>query len=256
MTSPASLAAAARPERQSSDPNRLLVAWQNPQTRQITLVGLLEHAAGRYYFRYLRRALSTEGFRPFLGFDDLRRRYVSEHLFPLFRQRIMDHHRPDFGRYLDTLGLDDDSSPLAVLGRSGGSRPGDSIFLLREPNVADDGTTWATFFVHGVRHQQGAADRIAQLRPGDHLRVRREPDNPVNRLAVLVTAEDEQALGWVPDVLADYVQHTLSMGTPKVRVRQVNAPDTPPNLRLLVELSGQLPPGYSPFGVVADEALA
>jgi hypothetical protein len=71
------------------DPHRLLVAWQNPNTRRITLVGVLEHSAGRYCFRYLRAALDTQGFRPFPGFDNLRRRYESEQLFPLFRQRLM-----------------------------------------------------------------------------------------------------------------------------------------------------------------------
>ncbi|MGH3995870.1 MAG: HIRAN domain-containing protein [Pseudonocardiaceae bacterium] len=255
MSSSASLAPA-HPEPQVSDPRRLLVAWQNPDTRRIALVGVLERGAGRYCFRYLRAALDTPGFRPFLGFDDLRRRYESEQLFPLFRQRIMDHDRPDFDRYLDTLGLGENSSPLAVLGRSGGKRAGDSIFLLREPEVFSDGITRAMFFVHGVRYQQGAAARIGQLRPGDQLHLRPEPDNEFNARAVLVTIYDDQAIGWVPDLLTDYVQHALSMGTPAVRVSKVNGEDTPPNLRLLVELSGQLPIGYRPFDPLADQDLA
>lgn len=255
MSNSASLAPA-RPEPLVSDPHRLLVAWQNPDTRRIALVGILEHSAGRYCFRYLQAALDTQAFRPFLGFDDLRRRYESEQLFPLFRQRLMDHDRPDFDRYLDTLGLGESSSPLAVLGRSGGSRVGDSIFLLREPEVFGDGATQAMFFVHGVRHQQGAAARIGQLRPGDYLHLRLEPGKKFNALAVLVTADDDQVLGWVPDLLADYVQHALSMGTPTVRVSKVNDEHTPPNLRLLVELSGQLPVGYRPFGALVDQVLA
>jgi HIRAN domain len=255
VSNSASLAPAC-PEPQVSDPHRLLVAWQNPETRRIALVGILEQGVGCYCFRYLRAALDTPGFRPFLGFDDLHRRYESEQLFPLFRQRLMDHDRPDFHQYLDTLGLGESSSPLAVLGRSGGSRAGDSIFLLREPEVFSDGTTRVMCFVHGVRHQHGAAARIGQLRPGDHLHLRPEPDNEFNPRAVLVTADDDQVLGWVPDLLADYVQHALSMDTPAVRVSKVNGTDTPPNLRLLVKLSGLLPPGYHPFATLADQTLA
>jgi HIRAN domain len=255
MSNSASLAPA-RLEPLAGDPHRLLVAWQNPDTRRIALVGVLEHSAGRYCFRYLQAALDTQGFRPFLGFDDLRRRYESEQLFPLFRQRLMDHDRPDFDRYLDTLGLGESSSPLAVLGRSGGSRVGDSIFLLREPEVFSDGATQAMFFVHGVRHQQGAAARIGQLRPGDHLHLHPEPDNKFNRRAVLVTTDGDQVLGWVPDLLADYVQQALSMGTPAVRVSRVNDEHTPLNLRLLVELSGRLPVGHRPFDALVDQALA
>ena len=93
-----------------------------------------------------------------------------------------------------------------------------------------------------------------KLRPGDQLHLRPESDNDFNALAVLVTAYDDQALGWVPDLLADYVQHALSMSAPAVRVSKVNGEDTPPNLRLLVEFSGQLPVGYRPFGPLADQA--
>ncbi|HEX3785438.1 MAG TPA: HIRAN domain-containing protein [Pseudonocardiaceae bacterium] len=200
-----------------------------------------------YSFDYLKRALTVKDFRPFLGFDDLRRHYVSARLFPLFRQRIVAQDRPDFQEYLETLGLDDGASPLAVLSRSGGSRPGDSIYLLREPDVAQDGTTRAMFFVHGLRYQDGALTRVARLQPGEKLSVRPEPDNPVNKRAVLVTTDDEQVLGWVPDVLVEYVQHILIVAPPVVDVRQVNGDDAPPNLRLLVELSGHVSVDYAPF---------
>jgi hypothetical protein len=103
------------------------------------------------------------------------------------------------------------------------------------------------FFVHGLRHQDGAMARIGDLHPGQELSVKPEPHNPVNQRAVLVTTTDEQVLGWVPDVLAEYVQHILRVAPPVVRVHQVNGDDTPPNLRLLVELSGHVPAGYSPF---------
>lgn len=237
-------------------PQRLLVAWQHPHTRVISPVGVLTHESDHYTFAYLTAALDTAEFRPFLGFEDLHRRYSSELLFPLFRQRLMDHNRPDFHHYLDLLGLPEDASSLTVLGRSGGRRAGDSIFLIREPDVATDGTTHAIFFVYGARHIDGADARISSLRNGDYLWLRREPTNPANPLAVLVDSQDEQPLGWVPDLLTDYVQHVLATEPPELRVRQANGPDTPPNLRLLGELTGSIPAGHRPFEGPGWETLA
>ncbi len=67
---------------------RLVVAWQNPEDRRIVPVGMLEHGPDGYRFRYLRRALRTPGFRPFLSFPEWYGDYRSEWLFPLFAQRI------------------------------------------------------------------------------------------------------------------------------------------------------------------------
>jgi hypothetical protein len=234
----------------------LLVAWQHPQTRTITPVGVLEERAAGYSFAYLRRALKVPGFQTFIGFDDLRRRYESPVLFSLFRQRLMDPRRPDYDHYMDVLGLDKNSSPLEVLGRSEGGRAGDSIFLIREPDITPDGQTTCTFFVHGVRHVEGAAERIAVLQPGEELLVRDDRDNPSNPHAVLVSATDQQQLGWVPDALIDYVQTARTQARVSVRVKQVNDADVPPNLRLLVQLHGRVPSGYQPFAGDEWQTLA
>ncbi len=240
---------AAPPQRESrlEAPRRLLVAWQSPQTRLIIPVGVLEQDVDGYSFAYLRKSLDVSGFRPFLGFDDLDVRYRSPSLFPLFRQRLMDTRRPDYRTYLTVLGLKEGAQPLTILGRSGGRRAGDSIFLVREPEVADDGTTQAVFFVHGLRHRQGALARVGQLAGGERLGLIDDRGNPVNPQAILVSARDEQPLGHVPDVLVPYVHKVRGVGEPTVTVQQVNDDGVPPNLRLLVRLHGRLPVGWRPF---------
>jgi hypothetical protein len=224
----------------------LIVARQDPVTRSISPIGVLEASHQGFSFSYFRRVLDMPGFRPLLGFADLERRYGSPALFPLFSQRLMDPRRPDYGRYLAVLGLGEGSSPMVVLGRSGGRRAGDSIFLVPEPHVSESGQTSATFFVHGLRHIAGNEERISRLQPGESLALRDDLINQFNPSALLVT-HDGVALGWVPDLLLDYVHHARDRGGLALRVVQVNGPDTPPNLRLLVELTGSLPPGYEPF---------
>jgi hypothetical protein len=237
----------ARPGSALSSPFRLFVAWQNPQTRSIAPVGVLERRTDGYSFAYLRRSLDVPGFRPFLGFDDLDTRYESPELFPLFRQRLMDEKRPDYRTYLTVLGLDEGAPPLTILGRSEGHRAGDSIFLVREPEVAEDGKTQSIFFVHGARYQEGAPARISGLTVGETLLLRDDLSNLANPKAILVSALDEQPLGYVPDVLVGYVHRAREVDQPTITVQQVNGEDVPPNLRLLVRLEARLPAGYRPF---------
>src|SRR5436309_1548879 len=115
---------------------RLIVTWRHPQERTYYPVALLDCVRSDdgkqvYEFAYLRRAIRLPGFRPFLGFSDLSRRYASSRLFPLFAERVMDPTRPDRAQWLDALGLDESSAyPMEVLARSGGRRSGDTIELL------------------------------------------------------------------------------------------------------------------------------
>jgi hypothetical protein len=109
-------------------PGSLIVAWQHPETRLIAPVGLLEHGRGLgYRFRYLRRASTVEGFLPFLSFPEWQRTYTSQHLFPLFSQRIMSPRRPDFSQFLHQLHLNEDATPWEQLARSEGRRTGATV---------------------------------------------------------------------------------------------------------------------------------
>jgi hypothetical protein len=227
--------------------DRLAVAWQNPVTGGlITPIGLLEKTEHGYAFTYLRRVKTLPGFRPLLGLDDLNHRYESPTLFPLFRERLMDHRRPDYRRYLTVLGLPEGIDALGEISRSGGRRAGDSIFVVPEPLVDAHGHTSTDFFVHGPRHKAGAEARISTLRPGERLELRDEPSNPVNQRALLVT-HDGAELGYVPDLLVDYAHIVRASSDLTITVAQVNGPDTPPNLRIRAHLEGSAPEGYRPF---------
>jgi hypothetical protein len=239
------------PDASSRVLRRLAVAWQHPLTRAIEPVGILECDEAGYRFCYVRNALGVEGFRPLLGFPHLHKTYESPWLFPLFAQRVMDARRPDYGRYLSQLHLPEDAEPFELLGRSGGHRKGDTIQLYPEPFVTPDGSTRSIFLVNGVRHvlaaDPAAEQRLALLRPGEQLVLVDEPDNSWNNRAILVTACGGQRLGWVPDLLLDYVHTVRKQGEPSLVVEHVNGPEVSPHLRLLVRLNGQVPAGYQPF---------
>jgi hypothetical protein len=239
---------------------RLAVTWRHPVTGYSQPVGLLDETDGGYRFAYIEHARDVDGFRPFIGFPELDREYRSSTLFPLFAQRVMDPRRPDYERYVNTLDLPADATPVELLARSEGRRMGDTIQVMREPSVTAGGSTSCRFLVHGIRHvlrdDPDATGRLRGVAEGDYLRLVDEPTNPVNPRAILTTDGDGGRLGWVPDVLLDYVRTVRDAGAVAPTVAHVNGPDGPPHFRLLARLDGQVPSGYRPFDGPPWEPIA
>lgn len=231
--------------------HRLVVTWQHPVSRSIRPVGLLSCTTDGYRFAYLEAAREVAGFQPFLGFADLDRSYEAATLFPFFAQRIVRPSRPDYPAYVHSLALTDHASAWAILARSQGARAGDTTQVFGEPEVTTARRTRHTFFVNGVRHRlRDDADveqALADLRAGDVVSLRDEPDNAHDPNAVQVVTDDGVALGWVPEVLLSYLSAVRSAGEPTVTVEVANGHDVPASFRLLVTLSGTVPDGYDFF---------
>lgn len=229
---------------------RFAVAWRN-RTRRITRpVAVLDRDSAEYRFQYLPGVRgAVDGFRPFVGFPDVDRIYESTRLWPFFDLRIMDRKRPDFPEYVRWLGLTHDASPLDILSRSGGEQKGDSVYLAEAPLVASDGTTNYTFLVRGVsyalrqHHTTHAAETLAA---GDALTILDDPSNEANREALFLATTDGARIGWVPDLLVDYVRQTRAHGS-QVTVLQNNGPQAPWHARLLIQLTGRVEPGTEFF---------
>lgn len=232
-------------------PARFAVAWQHPTKRRIYPVGLLDIGPKSYSFRYLEQVRDAKGFTPFIGFPELSRAYVATRLFPFFDQRVMDPRRPDFPEYVAALGLDREAGETELLARSSGNRIGDTVRLSLEPVIGDDGHCNYDFPVHGVRHvrdNEQAEAVVSALRAGERLSLRDEPDNPVNARALQVATEDgEVLLGWVPDLLLEFV-HLLREGGPvAITVLHANSRDQPQHLSLFVHFQGVGAAGYRGF---------
>jgi hypothetical protein len=234
-------------------------------SRQISPIGILEYDGILYRYSYIQNAVDTLEFRPLPGFPDLSRRYQSEHLFPLFAQRVMDSRRPDFARYVERLGLPADATPWEQMSRSGGGRHGDTLQLFPEPEVSSDGLVTCTFLVHGVRHvpdrpiQLGSQEvsvtpeeleaRLGTLRQGDRLLLIGEPTNPKNPDAVVTATSDGFPLGWVPNLLLDDLHLLIGEDYPlaSVTLVQANGPEAPSHMRVVARLQTRTTAQYRPF---------
>lgn len=247
----------------------LAVTWQHPFTRQISVIGLLsKNIAGIYRFTYVRNVLTIEDFQPLVGFPDLDRNYEADSLFPLFAQRVMEPRRPDYARFISSLGLSDSPTPWEQISHSGGRRAGDTLQLLPVP-VPCEGqlNVWeVSFLVHGMHHIAGKTRilnqqevlisreqqerALASLSAGSHLPLVREPSNPKNGNAIVVTAEDDTPLGYVPDLFTQDLA-ALDLNNISCTAEVVNGSDAPWHMRLVAKLRCTVPPAFQFF---TDEA--
>lgn len=225
---------------------RFIVVWQNPVSRKFVAVGDLEvdHREGdviQSRFSYRSDELAGE-FHPFLAFPRLQEDYKHDgDLFAFFSNRVMSAGRPDFGQYISALGLTtEQAGPVEILARSGGERATDTIQVVPYPDVLDDGTERRLFLVSGVRHIDGADERIAGLVPGQRLELREEPNNVVNPKAVLIDASEGAPIGWVPDYLIEDLSKYREDARPiSVSVIRANGPEVPAHLRVLCQMDVQ-----------------
>ena len=257
--------------RPSSAPKRLVVAWQHPEGGLIEPVGFVSHEDRLFRFAYIRNALSIEGFQPLLGFDDLRKEYVSEQLFPLFAQRAMDARRPDYPSYVASLGLSGQPEPWEQIERSQGLRRGDTLQLVPEPEVSLGELTYP-FLVNGIRHvheqplrlksgdlrvsKDEVESTLRSLKRGSRLDLVPEPRNPKNTCAIVVVPSSGIPVGWVPDLLADDIHRLMTSTDVHVTADQVNGPEAPSHLRLLARLVARPPHDFKFFTGDKWELLA
>lgn len=234
----------------------LFVAWQDTIGRGIYPVARLrvtEDASGpRFELRYIagaREAQQRGGFVPFDSFPELDVVYVSRELFPFFQNRVMRPSRPDYAGYVTELGLSPATAdPIALLGRSGGTRVTDRLEIYAAPQGQAGACTWH-FLLRGVRHLPPAAEeRIARLEVGERLYVMRDVQNEHNPGALLLRSEDKVSLGYVPDLLVDDLARLeFTPDNPVITVARVNPPPSPVQHRLLCHLRGRWPEGLEPF---------
>ncbi len=240
----------------------LFLAWQAPN-RAWFPVGRLDAdvAQHRYHFGYTKGALQAEhavGFQPLPAFPEFDRTYESSVLFPLFQNRVLDPGRKDFAAYLTSLDLPPSSAdPIEILAVSGGERQTDSLEVLPRIESHRDGAFRCRFFLHGWRHMSAASQtRAMSLQPGEQLGVSLELTNKAEQIAILLTSSDYDFLGWTPRYLVkDLLKAISEKPSVTASVVRVNAADVPANRRVLVELTGTLPPGLQPMSAEEFQPL-
>ncbi|MCA1971089.1 MAG: HIRAN domain-containing protein [Rhizobium sp.] len=240
----------------ASKMNTFILNWQDPDDRRWYSVGKLLRYEQFYIFAYTRGAKMSSRFVPFGNMSRLEAIYVSETLFPIFANRVLNEKRPEFSRYAtwSDLNRHKDADPLLLMARMGGGRATDALQVYPVPERGEDGKYRTVFFCHGISHlSEDSRSQCGSLEDGEVIYAMLDIQNPFDREAVALRRGDPASfLGYCPRYLAKDIGFLLrdSENELQVRVKRVNL-DAPPQYRLLCEVESFWPLGFEPC---SDEA--
>lgn len=221
------------------------VAWQSPDSRDWHVVGNLQNRGSDYSFNYTRGVKNLQKFTPFSGMDDFTKTYISEDLFPLFKNRLLSSRRPEYPYFIQWLGLNSESAtPIEILSRSGGLRTTDQLQIFKKIEVNENGEFEHKFFSHGLSYLPTATlERVLRLEQGEELKLCPDVQNDYDQNAVLIrTSKPAEIVGYCPRYLAEDIKALLDDDCKnlKLSVASVNDAEAPMNYRLLCSLKGTL----------------
>lgn len=234
----------------------LYIAWQDPKNRSWHSVGRLTYDQGYYRFVYTRGALASPRFTYLGRMHDLRKHYVSETLFPLFSNRLLDSSRPEYPDYVQWLGVEAEADSMQLLARSGGTRATDQLCVYAHPEPNERGEIELFFFSHGLRYlDQRERQRIDRLKAGDRLQLKWDDENTHDPNALMVETEKLVKVGYCPRYLNEDLRRVMDVAEVKLTVERAN-PDAPLQFRLLCKAVFMPPPGFELFASDAYKPLA
>ena len=196
----------------------LFLIWKNPKLKQNKVVGVLSKN-GKYEFKYANDIdeLEKNGFELLIAFPDKSKVYESEKLFPVFSSRLPDPKRQDIKDILKRYGLKDYDA-YELLKASGARLPIDSFEFINPIFTWEDGKVIRKFFVSGTGFNLPCSGAKEHCRVGvkvidrEALRLRAEPENPIDKNAVAIYDNANSKLGYVPAYYAKQVKHMLDEG--------------------------------------------
>lgn len=232
--------------------NKLVLAWRNPETRTWTPVGILESKDERYTFYYTNGA-KADNFIAFGQMQNKREKYISDTLFPIFKNRLLVKSRPEYSDFLGWLDIkEDQNSEILELSRSRGIRATDELQLFPIPEKNENNNYEVFFFSHGISHiSKNYIERLSSLKKNDKLLIMKDVQNKTDKLALtLRTKEDPiELMGYCPAFFIKDFNKLLDLNDEKeveVSVQKINE-DAPLQLKLLCKLTTKWPENFKPF---------
>ncbi len=208
--------------------NRIYLSWQSQNDRSWHVVGRLDRFQGKYRFVYTKGATHSK-FLPLAGMPNIYKQYESDYLFPVFENRLLSTKRPEYQKFIRWLDLDVESvSALDVLARSEGRKATDQ-FQVFPDLTALNGRLEVCFFVHGTSHMEDADIMISSVRENEKLLLQPYPENPADKKAVLICADNPyRKLGYLPrylaSVMSDFIQQSPELVDIRLKKISLDAP--------------------------------
>jgi len=231
----------------------LILCWREPISREWIAVGKLWKQDGKYRFCYTKgvdRAEKSGNFALFGQMDEKDKTYISDELFPIFKNRLLQKSRPEYQEYLDWLGLDKTLEPLDELSRTNGVRATDSLQLFEVPTKIEE--RYITyFFSHGISHlSKNYVERIKKLKKGDKLYLMQDIQNKIDQYALMIRTDDPaELMGYCPRIYTKDLNTLIRKNGAKnihLTIETINH-DAPLQFRLLCKLETEWFDKFEPF---------
>lgn len=231
----------------------LVLCWREPASREWITVGKLWKQEEQYRFCYtngVEKAEKSGNFALFGQMDEKDKTYVSNELFPIFKNRLLQKSRPEYQAYLDWLGLDKTLEPLDELSRTNGVRATDSLQLFEVPTMQDEKYT-TYFFSHGISHlPKNYVERIKELKKGDELFLMQDIQNKIDQYALMIRTDDPaELMGYCPRIYTKDLNTLIQINGAKnihLTIETINH-DAPLQFRLLCKIETNWFDGFVPF---------
>ena len=223
----------------------LFVAWQDQDTRAWHTIARLRRLDSGYEFGFTRGVESLRSIPRDLFQMDVKRRYSSDELMPIFKNKLPSRNRTDFIKMANWLNLRGNEEEFESLSKFGLIPGTDSILVYPEPQVTL-GKYKLEFFVHGIRHMHKDVMTLCEgMKEGDRLLPLLDVQNHVDPNAVALRCmETSLLIGYVPTFYAADFRRILADASlvTGVRVKIVrNNVDAPIQLRLLCQFDASVP---------------
>lgn len=226
------------------------LAWQAPDSREWHVVGKLTKKDDKYIFKYTQGALSSKKFIAFSGMDDLSRVYVSNEIFPLFKNRLLSPKRPEYSKFIDWLQLPTDQvTPINILGRSGAARITDQLQMFKKIKLDNERRFEHKFFAHGIGWlNQSAQDRVNSLNSGEKLYLCIDCQNEHDDNAIVIrTKEPHEIVGFCPRYISKYLIPLLMNDSDSIEITVDKITNSAPlNYKLLCTIHGYADEKFGP----------
>lgn len=230
----------------------VFVIWQNLDDRMWHPVAKLTSLEnGNFIFNYTNGAKHKK-FVPFPRMLDLGKEYVSNALFPFFKNRIMTEKRPEYASMLEWSGLDnDDYSPLSLLAITGGIRKTDNFKIISIPENINGNYT-LKFFVNGIRYlSEKEKINVNNLSEGQELSYMYDGENKNDNNAIIIfDSINALNVGYYPRYLnRDFSKlEGFNKGRAKLEITVIKVnKNAPEQYRLLCQIKTSWPDGFMPF---------
>jgi HIRAN domain len=234
----------------------LYVAWQNQVTRAWHTVARLTRSEEGYELVFTRGVSSLLTIPADLFRMDVTKRYVSNALFPLFKNRLPSRNRADFQKMAEWLNVTGHEDEFGLLSKFGLIPGTDSLLVYPEPDVIS-GMYKLDFFLHGIRHMHPDAIQLCgALKGGERLLPLLDVQNPADPNAIVVRCVDQPVLlGYVPIFYAADLRQLLSQAQladkAQLTVLRFNE-DAPSQLKLLCRFACPVPHGFRALSSEAE----